>query len=228
MHEGLPTKKQSIENADPLKKLILSYAEYRDSDFAIRGNERTYLVDVEEGNKKISFLGVAHTNTPGDPVFTEIESVFARIQPDYVMVEGMSLTNVKKDLMRERGKRAERDAVIQHGEPLFTLKLAVESDIDFESPEPPFSEEISHLEKCGFSKKDIFSYYIYRMVYQYQREHTSITKEDCHAYQKNNIREFVIASGWDTELLQELETEIFETIDINDRDRYSRLCDPVP
>jgi hypothetical protein len=108
------------------------------------------------------------------------------------------------------------------------LKLSIDAGTDFESPEPDSSQEISYLIENGFSKKDIFFYYIYRVIDQYQRQNKERSTDECQEYLKPYFESFREDSGWDISELHNLEQEILAELDINDEERYHAQVDPIP
>jgi hypothetical protein len=103
-------------------------------------------------------------------MFTDIENRFQQFKPDVVIVEGIPSLSEKKELAKQKAKEISRDEVIEKfGEPGFTLKLAAEADINMESPEPKYGDEINHLLGLGFTQNEIFAFYMYRYISQYHR-----------------------------------------------------------
>ena len=94
----------------------------------------------------------------------------------------------------EKIKGADQDTVIREaGEAGLTLKLAVESGIDVESPEPKFEREIEYLIEQGYGKEEIFAYYMYRQVEQYHRNNEEYPIAE---YLAPYLREFHEKSNW--------------------------------
>ena len=133
----------------------------------LRENNGVYRFKLEGADKTLFYFGAPHSNDPKNPLFEKIKEDFIAIQPDMVLVEGCeNLTNTlerKKQTITHAGRENDIENIIRtHGEPLFTLKLAVDAGIDFESPEPDFKEELASLQTQGFEPESIFAYYVDR------------------------------------------------------------------
>lgn len=213
---------------EELKDLILTNEQYKDQPFAHAEGERIYTFELTNGQKKILYFGSAHTNNPDDPIFEDIKKRFDELDPEIVYVEGWRSINDKKDAVREGAKNFSLEETKSEGESHFTLKLAVDADADFESPEPESSQEITYLIQKGFSKKDIFFYYIYRDIDQYQRQNKERSAEECKKYLKPYFKGMRRDSGWDDIELDALEQEVLTDLDVDDPEKYHAQVDPIP
>lgn len=218
-------KEKDIEN---LKNLILTNKQYSEHPFANQKEQKSYVVEVADGNKKIVFFGSAHINKPENPLFTEIDEKFKETKPEIVFLEGMESINHNKKVVTEKLQKEDKEATKLVSEGYFALKLAVDAGIDFECPEPSGSSEVEYLLNSGFSKKDIFTFYIYRDIDQYQRQHKEWSKEECIEYLKPFFKMFHKNSGWDNNELTIFEQELIDTIDINNKTLYHYQVDPTP
>ncbi len=224
----LNTENKKEINIENLKDLILTNEEYRNHPFANTEDERSYVFEINSGEKKIFYYGSSHTNESNDLIFKEIKKEFDRINPDIVYIEGWQSINNKKDAVREFVKKESLDETKLEGENHFTLKLGIDAGKDFESPEPDFSKEIVYLLEKGFSKKDIFFFYIYRDIDQYQRQHKERKLEECKKYIESEFKIFRRDSGWDGAELDLLEKEIVAELDVHNVDKYHLQVDPIP
>lgn len=213
---------------DELKDLILTNEQYKDQPFAHAEGERSYVFELTNGEKKIVYFGSSHTNDPEDPLFEEIKKKFEEANPEIVYIEGWRAINGRKDAVREGLKKQSLEDTKTEGESHFTLKLGVDAGTDFESPEPDSSQEITHLIEKGFSKKDIFFYYIYRDIDQYQRQNKERSIEECKKYLEPYFKGFRRDSGWDSAEVDALEGEILAELDVNDLEKYHAQVDPTP
>lgn len=211
-----------------LESKILSNAEYRDTPFARSESERTYVFQIENGEKKLVYFGSDHTNDPEDPIFGQIKEQFDLLKPDIVYVEGMRFINSNPSKAREIMSEVSTEESKKDGESHFALKLAIDAGTDFESPEPDFSEEIKFVLEKGFSNRDIFCFYIYRDIDQYLRQNKEVTIEECKKYLEPYIKRFRIDSDWESSEIDNYVEEIFSELDVNDHDKYNREVDPIP
>ncbi len=210
------------------KQSILTVEQYRETPFANNERQRVYVFKLEKGDKQITYFGTAHINNPEDPLFDDIQSAFQEATPDMVYVEGWASINTRKDLVREVLQDTALETSKKEGENFFVVKLAVDAGIDFESPEPSLSDEIVHLLNKGFSKKDIFYFYTYRDIMQYQRENKNKTAEDCEKYLQGCFADFRRDSKWDAAECAGFETEILVELEVENTDKYYDQVDPIP
>lgn len=216
---------QSVEE---YKDLILAKDAYEKHPYNLMEDNSPYVFEFKSGNKKLVFFGTPHTNDPANPVFNEIQGAFHATNPGIVYVEGMSFINVDKDAVCERTRLSTLEQAKSEGEGYFTLKLAIDSDRDFESPEPELSEEISYLSNKKFKKEDILKYYIYRQIEQYQREHEVKNIEEGRNVILRTVKIIQSASGWESmDLDGELE-KILSTLSLEDQSFYYDATDPLP
>lgn len=144
---------------------IMTREEYARGRYA-----RPYGYHIESGGKKVTFFGPKHSSNPDDQMFFQLKEELRVAAPDIIVVEGMNQLEAYKEQMKERLAAMSFDAVINaFGEPGFTLRLAFELGIDVVSPELSAEDEIRHLEQKGFSKNQIFAFYVARQIPQYQR-----------------------------------------------------------
>ncbi len=210
------------------KKKILSPQEYTAHPFANHEKGDTYVYQVEGGGKKVFFFGANHTNDPAHPMFAEIEKAFKAAHPDLVYIEGWQ--GLAQAEPRVRGMVAEKtfEEAKKEGEPFFTLKLAIDSNVAFASPEPTPLQQTTHLEAKGFSRRDIFFFYTYRQIAQYQRESAAVSDEECKKYLQRFFESMRRRSGWDSSELTVFEQKLFDELDVSDDQKYADSVDPMP
>ena len=221
--ESVPTDPR-LERA---KRSIRTPEEYVQHPFAKGDGEASFIVDIAHGEKRIVYFGSTHTNHPDHPVFDEIAKAFDEAQPEIVYVEGMEQINDNVEQVRKRVATMSLEEAKKRGESYFTLKLAVDAGIPFESPEPHHRSEIEHLLHKQFPKNEIFLFYMYRVIAQYQRTHDTKSKEGCMEYLKPYIDFFTKESAWPPEEIASLVTDLQQKLDVND-ESYGELVDPMP
>jgi hypothetical protein len=223
----LPLEKDT-KHVQELKSLILSSEQYREHPFATDPGDHIYPYEISDGERTLTYFGTTHTNDPENPAFGEILKAFEKAHPEIVYVEGMEFINSQKDAVRERLVQESVEDAKKQGENYYTLKLAVDSGADFESPELKRTEEVNHLVESGFSKEDIFRFYFDRAVYGYQRQAKDLNKEDCLQYIGRNLKAFRDTSDLLKEEVDALEHEAIANLDIHDEDKYQSAVDPIP
>lgn len=210
------------------KKKILSPQEYTQHPFANHGRGETYVYQVEGGGKKILFFGADHSNNPAHPMFAQIEENFKAVKPDLVYIEGwQGLTQADPGVRNMVTEKTFEEAK-KEGEPFFALKRAMEADIAFASPEPGSLQQLEYLEAKGFSRRDIFFFYTYRQIAQYQRENNTASEEESKKYLQRFFESMRRRSGWDSSELTVFEQELFGELDVSDDQKYADSVDPMP
>lgn len=204
----------------------MTFEEYEEKE----GHNPIYVFEVEKNEKKITYFGVKHSNQPDDPMFGEIEKRFKQADPQIVFVEGMHFSkNGKQELIEEMKKADAKTVINDWGESGFTFKLAADAGIGVESPEPDFTEEVENQLSLGFSKEEIFAYYVYRQANSYQR---IPEKPPIEEYLGSYIERFQKDTDWKDfdysfEHLQQIGKEIWgDRGDITKEDAWR--TDPVP
>ncbi len=217
-------KKQSLE---PILSKIMTAEEYS----KIR-HRAPYVFEIKNENKLISYFGSRHTNDPTDPVFAMIQEKFIAANPEKVFVEGQNSIAGREGEAARWLKTREHDEIIKKmGEAGFTLKLAADHEVPFESPEPDFKKEIRYLIEQGFSKECIFAYYMFRQVPQFHR------RENPGSFQKYippYIKEFIRATSWEAfdysiKTLDRVQKELYRTpFESENLSPYEEAVDPIP
>jgi hypothetical protein len=221
---GKPKDDQVLET---IKNLMLDDEEYKTHPFVLEGR-KTHVFEASNDAKKIVCFGSPHTSDPRDGVFEQIHETFEGTRPDIVYIEGWGVINKRKDIVRQKMQGISLEEAKREGEGFFTLKLAADAGTDFESPEPDFRQEIDHSLNRGFAKRDIFAFYLYRSIAQYQRETSERSIEDCKKYLIPFLETFQEESGWDSAELHALEREVLTELDVQDEKKYQAQVDPIP
>ncbi len=131
---------------------------------------RPYVFDIEVGDSKLSYFGMGHSNNPDDPAYQQVIETFDRVQPDFVMVEGIDRLAERKDEIDTWFQGKTKEQIIREGgESAYVLSLAAARGIEYDSPEPDKHNEVVAIAEQGFSREQIFLFYINRDVEQYYR-----------------------------------------------------------
>lgn len=213
---------------DELKGAILSSEQYQDHPFARQEEKRVYEFEVKHGSKELTYFGTYHTGNPSDPVLDDIAAALKKANPQMVYVEGIESANEDREGWRERLKKMSVEDARAEGENFYTLKLAVDAGADFESPEPQFAMEVQHLIESGFSKKDIFEYYVFRDIFQYQRNNKNRDQKACERIVERESERLARRLGWDAAELASFGKEVIENLQLDDEQFYSSKVDPIP
>ncbi|MBP6914270.1 hypothetical protein KBB74_02145 [Candidatus Parcubacteria bacterium] len=219
-----PTFENNDSKIEELKGLILTSEGYMKTPYAMNAEKGDpYTFNLSNKEKELIFFGSPHINDPESPIFDSIKEKIEETKPDIVYVEGIpSIDRIKEEI-----GSLTLDEAKKQGESIFSLKLAIENNINVESPEPDFSKELEYQTNQGFSKKDIFNYYMYRIINQYQHNNENTNVEECKNILKQRFERFRKQSNWDEKELEIMEKEIIDQLDIKDN-KYSNETDPIP
>lgn len=221
---GFNLEKDKLEK---FKNFIMTGQEYQRTSFSRDPKVRSYVFKLKNDKKEIVYFGSSHINDPEDPLFENIKEEFEKAKPDMVYIEGWASINNKKDSIRNKMRKVSYLDMKLKSESHYVLKLAVEAGADFESPEPDFYQELLYQLDNGFSKKDIFSYYIYRVIDQYGRQHKDRSIKDCKKYLEPYFSEFYQESKWSTEEINLFKKEILDELDVEDLEKHHVQVDPT-
>ena len=133
---------------------ILSFAEYA----AIR-HPTPYLVDVIRDGRRLLLFGGRHSSDPSDPMFGQIESVFAELAPTFALHEG---TPPAVEPEREI-------AIRRHGEAGLVRHLAARAGIETASMDVPLVDEARRLVR-EVSRGDALVYLVLRQLASFNRK----------------------------------------------------------
>lgn len=173
-----------------LTNQIMSFVDYT----KIR-HDIPYIFEINAHDKKLVYFGSDHTKDPSNPMFDQIEEKFKQLTPQIVFIEGRrQLTQRKSETIEYIKTKNRADVIKEGGEPFFTLKLATEAGIEFESLEPELCDEVKLLLEKGFDKNDIFATYVYRGMSGYVQPAGGDTFEK---YLDRWINYFKTATNWD-------------------------------
>jgi hypothetical protein len=168
---------------------LISQDEYARIDHPV-----PYNFQIEANGKLLSYFGARHSSDPKDPMFDELERNFKDAKPDLVLIEGARNIAQATTLLKVQKVPLSRDEIIRkHGESIYAASLAISDSIEVESPEPDRAEEVATMEKRGFSREEIFSYYCGRVFAQYLRRQDKPILEE---YMTPYLRSFQDDAGW--------------------------------
>jgi len=190
-----------------------------------------YTFEFKREEKELYYFGAPHTRDPSSPLFTEIERAFNKANPDIVFVEGLNIRGDKIKFNEMVKSTIHKELIDRMGESGFTLKLAVEKGIDWESPEPSDEDLYNNLLAQGFSKDEIFACDVFNILPQYNRQ---IKREGFKKYVSGFIDRFKRATNWDGfdysyEHAIRLGEQIFdETVDVENDPNALDRTDPIP
>ena len=174
---------------DPILSKIMTMGEYSQMH-----HETPYIFDLKAGNKELHYFGAPHVRDPKDPIFSEIKAAFDLANPDIVFVEGINVRGNKNILNEKIKNETSKELIDSAGEAGFTLKLASDKGIEWQSPEPNDEELYKHLLKQGFSKDEIFVRGVLLVLPQYNRQ---MNKETFKEYALPFIEQFKEATNWE-------------------------------
>ena len=186
------TNEQILAEAEAL---ILDTDGHNHHEFWETADESSlYSFEAESGEKKVFFFGAHHENDPENPMFDQIRETFQKQSPDLVLVEGYpEINSAKEEIAETYPDTSEEKLIRSDDERGLALKLAVDSEIDFDSPEPTREAEVDYIFSQEHTVKDILSYYTLRGLDRYPKmsldELLEKRKYVKRAYRPSNISE---------------------------------------
>ncbi len=186
MIEERPPQESRSELIETILKSIMTAEEY-----GRIWHEIPYKFVLRAGGKELHYFGSDHIKDQSSPIFSEIEESFLRANPEIVFVEGIAGATAE---FEERIKKMSRNEVIEKfGEPSFTLKLAAENGIDWWCPEPEWETFFEELLGHGFTKDEIFVWYVLRSLNQYNAK---VHREGYEKYASGYIERIKRYTNW--------------------------------
>lgn len=219
----------SQTSLDLVKSKILTSIEYTTKEEEEAELEFHY--EIQGGDKCIHYFGAFHRNDPLHPMFQQIQGEMDDFKPDVVYVEGVRALKNQTPEKLDKVKQEPIENFIKDGEAWFTAKLAIDKDISVESPEPEFNDEIEYVKQLGFQSGDIFKYYIFRVIHQYQRHFKGKSEfgiEHFRKYIEPHLARLRETGGWDVYTISVFELDFWNELDLNNMEYYSIQSDPIP
>ena len=158
-----------LENHNPLESALqnmMTFAEY-----AKTHHSTLYTYELSIGNKSLYYFGAKHVFDHESPMLGQIRTSFEEFQPDIVFIEGPIWDDEK---VKKISAMPIKDVVASYGETGFTLRLAIDKNIPWHAPDPNMKEAFNYLPTQGFSKDEIFTWFLLQAARLYsKREHES-------------------------------------------------------
>lgn len=223
MHKLSPSELESI------KSKILTDVQYASKEEEEQDLEFHY--EIQEGNKVIHYFGAFHRNDPSHPMFKQIQEEMDTFNPDIVYVEGVRALKNQTPEKLQKIKEEPLENFIKDGELWYTAKLAIDRNILVEMPEPEYKDEIEYIQQKGFEPEDIFKYYMFRQLHQYQRKlhnSPSFGMEHFEKYIQPYFARLREVSGWNADIHSVFESEFLKTMDLQNMRYYELQVDPIP
>ncbi len=155
----LQTMTRRVKSALPH---ILSIETYADIE-----HEIPYTYQFTELGKSLTVVGVNHVHEADHPAFSLLDSVFARVPFDIVFVEGMDSDFIEPAARAFLSHLTLEAAAARGGEAVYAAVKALKLHIAWQPAEPNDDALFSYLTTLGFSKLDIVTWYLLRLVPQY-------------------------------------------------------------
>lgn len=155
----------------------------------------TFEITNKDHTKSLFFFGAKHTADPTDPMFIDLRKSLEDFNPDLVMVEAAP---GPKGLTRNEfneGIAAQpiQEVIKRRGEPGFTIRIAVENNIEWFCPEPDRNDEFQFLQDKGFDKKEIQAWALFRNIPIFNKTRGERTFDE---FAQSSITTFLEKTGW--------------------------------
>jgi hypothetical protein len=138
-------------------------------------HEVPYTYKLEGVLGSITVVGVNHVHEREHPAFVLLDSVFANVPLDVVCVEGMD-NDFKEVLGRELLPQCTLEqAAVRGGEALYAVVQAKKYGLLWQPVEPSDDILFTYLFTLGFSKLQIVTWYILRLLPQYIAQNETLS-----------------------------------------------------
>ncbi len=215
-----------ISAADTLSKLMTAkqYAEIE--------HETPYIFELQNDHAHLLYFGARHTATLPSDMFDSIRHAFERLQPRVVFVEGLQTKSANAEANTKVASMSYAEVIHEGGEPMYTVKLAVEHDVHWRCPEPEDADLYRYLEQVGgYSRQQLAAWNVLHVLPQWQRQETLCNFED---YAAGFIRMFKQATQWEgfdysyEHTIKIAEEILGRKIKLNDEQEANDRIDPIP
>jgi hypothetical protein len=229
MHvERGPENPELYQSKKSFGEFLISAEEYAELE-----HETPYEYHLKGGGKEILYVGTPHSHDPHEPIFEQIKSHIEQFSPDLVLIEGSASLNKysPEDLRKEATKLSDEETILEHGEALFTAKIASEKGIRVYSPEPEENKIANYLEQKGISKDAIFAYCMARFIDAYHRYPEKPDVEEYMDRYKTYMQENIGWQNYDFSLdhFKEVQKKLWDKeFDLEDNEFYEQASDPIP
>ncbi len=154
----------SQETIEEAKKRIMNYSEYTKLG-NLKFPDHFY---VQGKGKEILFYQAQHSHDPNHTEFQEIPKLMQEFKPDKVFVEMQGWVNNSNAFLARKEEVLTTDLneiISRNSEPGFTIRTAIDSGLswnDIISPELSHQHLGQYLEQYGYTRDEIFFFYVIR------------------------------------------------------------------
>jgi hypothetical protein len=155
----------------------------------------TFKITNKDLAKSLFFFGAKHTADPTDSMFIELRKSFEAFKPDLVMVEaapgpkGLTKNEFNEGIVQQ----TIQEVIKRRGEPGFTIRIAVENNIEWFCPEPDRNDEFQYLQDNGFGKEEIQAWALFRNIPIFNKTRGERTFDE---FAQSSITSFLEKTGW--------------------------------
>lgn len=136
-------------------------------DYAAITHEIPYTYQLQKEQGSVTVVGVNHVHEREHPAFALLDTIFAEVPLDMVLVEGMD-NDFNEPLARKLLTQLTlKEAALRGGEAIYSAVQALQHGVLWQPAEPADDILFSYLYSLGFSKPDIISWYVLRLLPQY-------------------------------------------------------------
>lgn len=200
--------------------------------YATTRHETPYTFQIKNERAALYYFGTHHSASPDDPVFETIHTQLISFRPDIVFVEGMQSKRVNDEIERTVAAMSYAEAIERGGEPVYTVKLAMEHGVEWRCPEPEDEDLYAHLvSQRGFSRSHVAAWHLLQLLPQWQRRKEEVNFKDY----TNRFRElFAEKTQWPDfdysyEYAMGVAAKVIgHQVKLHDREEACELTDPIP
>ena len=158
---------------------LLDYSKYESSSHIIPFF--TEITNSSNSSKAIYYCAIRHTFDPDDVLFEQIKNAFVSFKPDLVILESSTKINKsyseRTEYLNKIRNTGTKKLVEERGEFGFSLKLALDNNIEVYCPELEFIDQVMSL-TLSYSLEEVFVSKILEMAVQFDTMNNNASLDD--------------------------------------------------
>lgn len=161
---------------------LLDYSKYESSSHIVPFfTEITNSSNNSNSSKAIYYCAIRHTFDPGDAMLEQIKNAFVSFKPDLVILESSTKINKsyseRAEYLNKIRNTDTKKLIEERGEFGFSLKLALDNNVDMYCPEPEFIDQVMSL-ALSYSLEEVFVSKILEMAVQFDTMNNNASLDD--------------------------------------------------
>ena len=194
-------------------------------------HDTPYLYTLGNDDDALTFVGARHTNDVSSDVAAKIVEQMDTHQPEIVFVEGVQSLGDTQYVSTFISRMTPEEAMERGGEPVFTIKQALERGIEWRCPEPTDYKLLNHLVFQFYDRQEIIAWYVLRLLSQYHGRGETMAFQAYVAPFLSSLQKQVawphVSYEYDVVLATASEV-LGHVVNIHNTDLVSSYTDPIP